>query len=553
MILDWLRRLPNLVAGVLAGALAAVVMTLAMAASRYWLGIMPPVEAIPDRVSALLSINTFFSLFGKYGGYNGLKQFGILSGLRGVLAVGIVVGVLYALVVESVPSRRSRRWMRGTSLPALLFVAIAGFVAWIGLVIFLWSDMASNFRGLPFTWARITSVAAYFIWIALFIATLIASYRFMTRRPLPTGTIDTAPVVVTPTTRPLGQPLSRRAIGVAAIAALLTWPIYWLLKRMYNEAVFPYDGTVNSGEGVTPITPIDHFYTVTKNVVDPNVNRDIWRLEVGGHVNKGVSYSYDDLQKFDQVDQETTLMCISNKIGAGLFSNANWRGVRLHDVLQASGVKDGAFDCFVHGADGYRDSFTIAKAMEETTLVVYQINGEPLPRRHGYPVRLVVPGMYGEKNVKWVTRIDISTKDEKGFYEEQGWGPDFVPKTRSDIFFPRTRLTGKGFIFTPSAGNEFKVGKASQVKGRAFAADRGIKGVEFSVDNGATWAPAEIYYPGTKLTWSLWRFEWTPEKPGDYVLLTRATDDTGAAQPSESRGIVPQGAQGYQKVTATVS
>lgn len=549
MIIDWLRRLPNLVAGILAGTVAAVVMTLAMAASRYWLGIMPLVEAIPDRASALLSINTFFSLFGKYGGYNGLKQFGILSGLRGVLAAGIVVGILYALVVESVPSRRNRRWVFGTSLPAFLFVTIAGLVVWGALIVFLWPVIASNYRGLPFTWARVVTIAAMFVWIALFIGTLIGSYRFMTARA-PRDTQASPPE--TTVVQPLGQPLSRRAIGTAGVAALLTYPIYRLLKSMYNDSAFPYDGTVYSGEGIQPITPTDSFYTVTKNIVDPNVDRGIWRLEIGGHVGKGISYSYEDLQKFDQVDQETTLMCISNKIGAGLFSNANWRGVRLHDLLQASGVKDRAFDCFVRGADGYRDSFPIAKAMEETTLVVYQINGEPLPRRHGYPVRLVVPGMYGEKNVKWVTRIDISTKDEKGFYEDQGWGPDFVPKTRSDVFFPRTQLTGKGFVFTPSAGNEFQVGKRSQIKGRAFAANRGIKGVEFSVDNGATWAPAEIYYPGTKLTWALWRFEWTPEKPGDFVVLTRATDGTGASQPPEERGIVPQGAQGYQKVTASV-
>ncbi len=553
MVANWLKRIPNVIAGVLAGMIAAVVMTLAMAASRYWLGIMPLVEAIPDRVSVLLSINTFFSMFGTYGGYNGLKQFGILSGIRGVLTAGIVLGILYSLIVESVPSRRSRRWVMGTSLPAFLFVTIAGLIAWIVLVIFLWPVIAANYRGLPFTWARVATIAAIFIWIALFIGTMIGSYRFMTRRRLPVVRPEEESVIATSNIRPLAQPLSRRAIGVAGVAAILTYPIYKLLKLMYDDAAFPYDGTVYSGEDIQPITPVDRFYTVTKNVVDPEVNRGIWRLEIGGHVNKGASYSYDDLQKFEQVDQETTLMCISNKIGAGLFSNAKWHGVRLHDVLQASGVKDGAFDCFVRGADGYRDSFPIAKAMEETTLVVYQINGEPLPRRHGYPVRLVVPGMYGEKNVKWVTRIDISTTDEKGFYEDQGWGPDFVPKTRSDVFFPRTRLTGKGFIFTPSAGNEFKVGKRSQIKGRAFAANRGIKAVEFSVDNGKSWAPAEIYYPGTMLTWALWRFEWTPDKPGDYVILTRATDGTGAAQPPEAKGIVPQGAQGYQKVTASVS
>ena len=541
MTLDWMKRLPNIVAGMLAGVVAAVVMTLAMAASRYWLGIMPPVEAIPDRVAPLLSIHAFFSLFGKYGGYNGLKQFGILSGLQAVLGVGIVVGLLYAVIVESVPSRRSGRWLLGTSLPAFLFLTITGLAAWTGLVLFLWPVVASNYRGLPYTWARITTIAALFLWIALFVATLMATYRFMTRRP-------PAQVDAGVGTRSLSQTINRRSIVAVACAAVLTWPIFRLMRAMYRDAVFPYDGTVYSGEGIQPITPTAEFYTVTKNVVDPDVDRDLWRLEIRGHLDRGVTFSYEDLQQFDQVDQETTLMCISNRIGAGLFSNAKWRGVRLHDLLQSAGVREGAVDCFVHGADAYRDSFPFEKAMEETTLVVYQINGEPLPRRHGYPVRLVVPGMFGEKNVKWVTRIDISTRDEQGFYEEQGWGPNFVPPTRSDIFYPRTHLGSKGFTFV----KELAAGQQTEVKGRAFAADRGIRSVEFSVDNGHTWQPAEIYYPGTHLTWALWRFEWTPSSAGQFVVLTRAVDGTGAPQPSQERGIVPQGAQGYQKVTATV-
>ena len=130
-------------------------------------------------------------------------------------------------------------------------------------------------------------------------------------------------------------------------------------------------------------------------------------------------------------------MCISNRIGAGLMSNAVWQGVRLRDLLEASRPLPGAVEVFLNGADAYTDTFAFEKAMDPTTIVAFAMNGEPLPQRHGYPARVVVPGLYGEKNVKWVTRIEVVDYDAKGFYEQQGWGPNFVIPTRSDIFGPR--------------------------------------------------------------------------------------------------------------------
>ena len=547
----WDRWAPvslRVLGSVLAGLMAAVAMILAMAAGRYWLGIMPPVEAIPDRVAALLSISEFFSLFGKYGGYNGLKKFGILSGLRGVIGIGLAIGVLNGILHELPFARRGAHWGAISRRVALALMAAAGAV-WIGLVIFLWPVIAANYRGVPYSWARIVTIAALGVWIALFLGVLLAAYALLanaTLRPAPQD--GTVAGDASPPARVRWGAFSRRSVAVAAATGLMVWPVYVLLRRMYRDATFPYDGTVYSGEDIQPVTPTDRFYTVTKNVVDPDVDRDLWRLEIGGHVERTRSYAFADLMGFDQVDQETTLMCISNRIGAGLFSNATWKGVRLRDLLNDAGVRDGSVEVYLHGADGYRDTFAFTKAMEETTLVVYEINGEPLPRRHGYPVRVIVPGLYGEKNVKWVTRIDVTTADEKGFYEDQGWGPDFVPKTRSDIFSPRTRLANGKFTFT----REFAVGQRVEVKGRAFAADRGIRSVEFSVDGGATWTPAEIYYPGTHLTWALWRFEWTPETPGTVDLVTRAVDGDGDPQPTKAAGIVPQGAQGLHTVTATV-
>jgi DMSO/TMAO reductase YedYZ molybdopterin-dependent catalytic subunit len=544
------KWVPNVLVGLIAGLAAAIVMMLTMALSRYYLGIMPPPESVPDRVASMLDIRTFFSLFEQYGGYNGLKKFGILSGLRAIVGAGAVVGIVYAILAESSWSRRAPRRMLGTSLPVLIVMVGAILVVWIAFVIFLWPVLPANYRGLPYTQARIVSIVALLVWFATFVFTIIGLYRFMVKRTQP-GASTGASNHVQPdqdSVPALGVALPRRAIVAVAAGGLLTFPIYRLLSRMYDDATFSYDGQPYSGPGVLPVTPTESFYSVTKNVVDPEVNRDFWRLEIAGHVDDPHSYSFEDLQGFEQVDQETTLMCISNQIGAGLYSNANWRGVRMRDLIDASGLRDGAFEVLISGADAYTDTFAIDKAMAEETLVVYQINGEPLPRKHGYPVRVIVPGLYGEKNVKWVTRIEVVTSDEQGFYESQGWGPNFAPRTRSDIFGPSARRVSGVWEFRDPA----PVGQTMTIKGRAFSPGNGISSVEVSTDDGQTWNPAEIFYPGTQWTWSQWSFEWTPRETGDFVVIPRCTDGAGVAQDPEVISIIPQGASGYQRITATV-
>jgi len=544
------RKVPNVLAGMLAGIVGAIVTALAMAASRYWLGIMPPPEAVPDRIAPLLDIDTFFSMFGTYGGYNGLKQFGIVSGLRGLITAGIIVGITYALVIESRLSRRSTRWFLRISRPAWIFMLAAVLLVWIAFVILLWPVLPANYRGLPYSQARLASIAALLVWFATFAATVMLIYRDTTDRfssALPRHAVD-EDSTSTPTERTISTPISRRGVLNVALGAALVVPVHDLLKRMYDDATFWYDGRPYSGEDIEPITPTNRFYTVTKNVVDPDVDRDLWRLEIRGAIDNDLTLSFDDLAEHEQVDQESTLMCISNRIGAGLFSNARWRGVRLRDVLMSAGAHDDAYEIRLTGADAYVDTFGMDYALDEHTLLVYEMNGEPLPRTHGYPVRVVVPGLYGEKNVKWVTRIDVVTEDEKGFYEQQGWGPDFSPPTRSDLFRPRTEGSGQSARFR----QPLTAGQRVELRGRAFAGDRGIQSVEVTTDDGETWNDATIYYAGTNLTWALWSFVWTPMEPGEYRVYSRAVDGNGDAQPSEPRGIVPQGAQGYNSVTAMV-
>ena len=536
--ISWGHRLRLVLLGVLCGILAALAMVLFMLVGRTWLGISPPFEALPDRFAPTLSISTFFSLFGRFGGYNGLKRFGILSGLGGLFALGVIFGVLYTLVAESAASRKMT-WRNGVSPRAAQFIAAAAVVLWLGTVAILWPVLWANYRGLPPGMAQAASMLYLALAYALFASVLVLSYRWLAARQFATSVEAAVPA---------GEPVGRRVLLAGAVGVVLAAASGALLRALNARATFSYDGLAYSGPGVQPIAPVDKFYTVTKNVVDPNVLPEVWRLEIGGMVEEPRSYDFAALQALAGVEQETTLMCISNQIGAGLMSNAVWNGVPLRDLLEASRPLPGAVEVLLRGADGYTDTFSIEKALEPETLVAYAINGEPLPQRHGFPARVVVPGLFGEKNVKWVTRIEVVDYDAKGFYEQQGWGPSFVIPTRSDIFGPRwVRRRGDAFV------EPFAVGQQATIRGRAFAGNRGIQRVEYSVDDGQTWQDARFDYPGTTLTWTFWSFEWTPQEAGEATIVSRATDGDGVLQSEERRGIVPQGATGLHRVVATVA
>ena len=231
-------------------------------------------------------------------------------------------------------------------------------------------------------------------------------------------------------------------------------------------------------------------------------------------------------------------MCISNYIGGGLISNAVWAGIPLRTLLEAAAVRSGTQKVLLHGADGYTDTVPLAKALDGTCFVAYEMNGEPLPDLHGGPVRLLIPGQFGEKSVKWLTRIELVDHDTRGFYEQQGWGPNFTIPTRSQ-FVPDTLSVPAG---APVA-----------VRGWAFGGDRGISRVEVSADAGASWQEARIDRPGTRIGWTLWSYEWRPPGPGDYRLVVRSTDGLGQPQVAEYRDTAPEGATGYHSLALHIA
>ncbi len=517
-------------AGLLGGVVALFAMLLMMVAQRVWLGVPTPPESIPDRIAPLLRIPEFFSLFDRFGGYNGLKRFGILSMLGGIVAVGIGVGLLYALFTENSRTAEPTKPRRfGLSPVALVFVAVVVALLWIGTLAIELPVLDTNFRGLSPGPATLFTVVGLLISYLTYGVILVLIYRALTN-DAPLGA-SSAPIA--------GQLLGRRAAIAGGVAVIAGIGLGASLARLNKRAVFTYDGRQYKGATVQAITPNDQFYSVTKNVVDPNPTKAFWRLEVGGKADHGRTYSFNDLAALAPIEQETTLMCISNGIGSGLMSNAKWKGVPLRMLLDAAGPHAGVVEVKLSGADGYTDTIPFDKAMDPTTLVVYEMNGAPIPQRHGYPVRVIVPGMYGEKNVKWVTGIELVDRPVKGFYEQQGWGPDFVVPTRSRID-------------VPDGGPPLPAGKPTTIRGIAFGGNRGISRVEVSMDDGTTWRDARIDYPGTKLTWALWSADWTPTRPDMYHLVVRATDGTGAPQISAFHDITPQGARGYDRITVQV-
>jgi DMSO/TMAO reductase YedYZ molybdopterin-dependent catalytic subunit len=439
------------------------------------------------------------------GGYNHLKQLGIGSTIAGQLVVGAIGGALLALISRRNPMRASAVWTM--SILVLFPIIVFGVV--------LWPVLGTSYIGLPIGAARLVTLVGFALCVFVFERTLVASFRFLAQRGTDEGKYEFSPTI------------GRRVFVLGAIGALLTGGGVALARKLYRVATFSYDGTQYKGRIVQPITPNELFYCVTKNVVDPHVDVDLWHLEVGGLVKNTATWRFDDLMGFEMREQETTLMCISNGLDAGLISNAVWKGFPLRDVLDRAVPLSAAARVRFHGVDNYTDTIPLEKALEASTLLAYEMNGAELPDRHGYPLRLIVPGYFGEKHVKWLTRVEVTDADAKGFYEAQGWGPDFMTPTRSRID-------------VPDAWSSMSLGKLNgpiDVKGIAYGGDRGISRVEFSSDGGQSWRDAEIYYSGGNLAWSLWKTAWMPDTAGDYMLVVRATDGKGDVQEwDEGRG-----------------
>jgi DMSO/TMAO reductase YedYZ molybdopterin-dependent catalytic subunit len=294
--------------------------------------------------------------------------------------------------------------------------------------------------------------------------------------------------------------------------------------------------------GLAPIVvPNDDFYRIDTAFIVPTVERDSWQLTVTGLVDREVTLTYDELVALPIVEQYVTIACVSNEVGGDLVGNAKWTGVPLRTVLDLAGVKTEADQLVGRSVDGFTAGMPVEWVMDESRLpmIAVGMNGEPLPRIHGYPARLIIPGLYGYVSAtKWLTELELTRFDEfEAFWIPRGWAARAPILTQSRIDVPRSRAN-------VTAGRV-------PVAGVAWAPDRGIQGVEVSVDGGA-WNAATISTPISAATWVQWLYQWDAT-PGPHELEVRAIDGTGEIQTSDRSNPAPDGARGHHRVIVTVA
>ncbi|WTJ25360.1 molybdopterin-dependent oxidoreductase [Streptomyces pseudovenezuelae] len=298
--------------------------------------------------------------------------------------------------------------------------------------------------------------------------------------------------------------------------------------------------------GVSPfVTPARDFYRVDTALVVPKVDATSWRLRLHGRgVARPVVLSYDDLLRRETVERDITLTCVSNEVGGPYVGNARWIGVRLADLLAECGVRPpsegGPADQLVARSV---DGMTIGSPVEELmdgrdALLALGMNGRPLPFAHGFPVRMVVPGLYGFVSAcKWIKDIELTTFDSYDpYWVKRGWAREAPVKTQSRIDTPKP-------FARPKTGTVM-------VAGVAWAQHRGIDKVEIRVDDGP-WQQARLAAEDSRDTWRQWSFPWRATK-GGHTLTVRATDRTGAVQTDRRARTIPDGASGWHSVVVTV-
>src|SRR5438445_1781844 len=354
------------------------------------------------------------------------------------------------------------------------------------------------------------------------------------------------------------SPTRRRALlgfaGLAAIVALAALPVSRIAgfgasalgnapttaRRLRSRVEIPAaDPAVDALPGITPrITANEDHYVVDTTLVKPRVDVAQWRLDIKGEVESPFSLTYEQLLDLDAVEQVHTLECISNYVGGDLISTAVWTGVPLRDLLDRARVKPTAYDIAFTSVHGYTGSTPIAKGLEDRTLVAYLMNGKTVPQEHGYPARMLVPNIYGMKNVKWIRTIEVTNYDFLGYWQQQGWSDSAAINTNTRIDLP-----GRNVRWT---GGEIVIG------GIAFAGSRGIAKVEISPDAGKTWNLAALETPPGALSWRRWIYRWSPPGTGTFKLAVRSTDGAGNTETPVNRDPYPDGATGYDSVDVNV-
>lgn len=291
------------------------------------------------------------------------------------------------------------------------------------------------------------------------------------------------------------------------------------------------------------ITPNEDFYLVAVDtsfrppVNERTVEQD-YSLTIRGPGGDTVELPYSQLADEAQGDIGYTFECIGNTVGGTLIGNAVWRGARLRDVLERSGMLTSNVQSVMFiGFDEFYSSISIDRVLDDYSFLATHMNGVPLPPEHGFPVRTILPNLYGMKQPRWLKRIELQeTAETTSYWEKRGWAGEVPVKTMSRL----------------DPVSDVRAGQSTEVTGIAFAGSRGIRGVEVSLDNGESWQRCRLEQGGTPNEWATWSYDWTTPVPGNYTLRVRAIDGTGEVQTAGRTRAAPDGATGHDSARTTV-
>jgi len=296
-------------------------------------------------------------------------------------------------------------------------------------------------------------------------------------------------------------------------------------------------------EGVTPlVVPDDRFYRIDTALIVPTVDVASWQLRVHGMVDHEVTLTYADLSQMPLFEQYVTIACVSNEVGGNLVGNAKWTGVHLREVLAMAGVQPGATQLVGRSVDGFTAGMPTAWVMDPARepMIALKMNDAPLPRNHGYPARLIVPGLYGYVSAtKWLADLELTTLEAfDGFWVPRGWSKEAPILTQSRIDVPHS-------------GQSVPAGRVA-IAGVAWAPDRGVSRVEVAIDG--TWHDAQLSTPISKTTWVQWLYAWdaAASGAGGHTISVRATDGTGQVQTADQTPPAPDGARGHHTIQVSV-
>ncbi|MEZ5374488.1 MAG: molybdopterin-dependent oxidoreductase [Microthrixaceae bacterium] len=302
------------------------------------------------------------------------------------------------------------------------------------------------------------------------------------------------------------------------------------------------DGTVSGLSSL--ITPNDRFYRIDTAFTVPNIDLADWTLTIAGGTDGPVELTYDDLLARDQIEMDCTLSCVSNEVGGDLVGNARWQGVELAPILAEAGIAERITQVGATSTDGWTCGFPLTNLDRPDgdptppAIIALGMNGEPLPLDHGFPARLVIPGLYGYVSAcKWLETIELTTwEDFTGYWIPRGWSEEAPIKTQSRID-------------VPTAGATLNAG-AQTIAGVAWAGTRGLSKVEVRLD-GEAWLPATLGPELSEATWRQWWLDWDVPS-GSHTMSVRATDGDGTTQTAQPARPDPDGATGWHSVTVTV-